>query len=66
MHIEKAYFDQFMRSFKRGEFGTQRLGQAFFDYFSLYKMKETQALCALHEADGEEAMRIIDELFDMS
>lgn len=62
--IEKAEFAYFMGKINRGEFGNQRLGQAFWNHFSLHKMADQSALQNLYEKDGEEALNLIRDLFD--
>lgn len=62
-HIEQRKFDNFMRDFKKGKFGTQRLGQAFFNYFDLHKVDDQTSLHNLYAKDGEHAINSIKEIF---
>lgn len=61
--IEQRKFDEFMRKFKDGKFGTQRLGQAFFNYFDLHKVDDQTSLQNLYAKDGEHAVNSIKEIF---
>ena len=62
-HIEQRKFDEFMRKFKAGKFGTQRLGQAFFNCFDLHKVDDQTSLHNLYAKDGEHAINSIKEIF---
>lgn len=65
MSIEKKAFDVFNEKFKAGEFGTQRFGQAFFDYFKLEKMNNTHLTNAIYNADLKTAKELIKENFSI-
>ncbi len=57
--IDPFEYGKFCRKFKDGEFGTQRLGQAFVNHFRLDRMSEKSFEVALWELDGEEAKAAI-------
>lgn len=62
--IEKKRFDKFVRDFKSGKYGTQRLGQAFENEFRLDKSSiNTYNLWA---KDGDAAMRSIISMVEFS
>ena len=57
MAIEHQTFQEFMSKFKSGHFGSQRLGQAFFNYFELHEKNaaENHRFNKLYELDGPQA-----------
>ena len=55
--IEQRKYDEFMRKFKDGKFGSQRLGQAFFNEFNLHEVDDQASLHNLHAKDVN--MRLI-------
>lgn len=61
--IEQRKFDNFMADFKKGKFGTQRLGQAFYNEFNLHKIDDQASLNNLYAKDGEHAVNSIKEIF---
>lgn len=64
--IEKRKFDRFMARFKKGSYGTQRLGQAFYNHFKLNRLADQSALHCIHSKDGEHALNSIKTLFTFS
>lgn len=42
-----------------------RYGQAFYNYFNLFKMKQTPQLEMLYNLDGWKAEKMIREMFDV-
>lgn len=60
MCIELKAFCAFMST---GKSSAERLGQAFYNHFSLGKMTNQEALCGLYEQDGDEALTTIAKLF---
>ncbi len=62
-HIEQRKFDEFMRKFKAGKFGTQRLGQAFYNEFNLHRIDDQESLHNLYAKDGEHAVSLIKQIF---
>lgn len=56
--IEKYRYDNFCRDFKKGKYGNQRFGQAFYNEFRLDKSSvNTHNIWA---KDGDEAKRSIE------
>lgn len=66
LQIEKHAFDNFMMKFKKGKFGTQRLGQAFYDHFNLHRLTNQEALCNVWAKDGEHTQRCIQMICDFN
>ena len=62
--IEQRKYDEFMRKFNDGKFGTQRLGQAFFNEFNLQKIDDKASLLNLYAKDGQHATNLIKQIFD--
>ena len=56
----------FFRMFGEGSFKGQRLGQAFYNHFKLYRVANQGNLCRLYESDGDKARGLIHQLFDIS
>lgn len=63
--IEQTEYAVFVAKFKAGEFGNQRLGQAFFNHFQLHKMKSDTHLNGLYQKDGDDARIEIHRLFNI-
>jgi hypothetical protein len=61
--IEKKAVERFFRNFNHGLFPSQRVGQAFYNEFNLHKLSDQDALKGLWQADGEEAEKLIREIF---
>jgi hypothetical protein len=64
--LEHRQFAIFTHKFNDGKFGTQRLGQAFYDYFKLDKLSNQAALKNLYAKDGKQAANLIMELFEFN
>ena len=65
--IEKRAYESFRAEFRRGAYGTQRLGQAFCNRFRLDKLSGDQArrhIDNLWNSDGVVAHVLIERLFD--
>lgn len=62
LQLEKAKYNQFLKEYK--EQNGLRLGQSFYDYFKLYRMRERAELDFLYELDGEEAKNGIAQVFE--
>jgi len=62
-HIEQRKFDNFMRDFKAGKYGTQRLGQAFYNEFDLHRIDDQGSLHNLYAKDGQHAVNCIKQIF---
>ena len=63
MQIERAAYEEFVRLWNLGSFEHQRLGQAFYNHFSLHKLTDQARLHGLYEADGKKASGLISRLF---
>jgi len=63
MEIERRAHHQFLDDRRKGKFDNQRLGQAFYNYFSLHKLSDQSKLRNLYEKDGQDAQKIIGEVF---
>ena len=63
--IEQDAFDRFLKKFKAGKFKGQRLGQAFYDEFKLYRMTDQAALFNLYAKDGDHAANLIRQIFKL-
>lgn len=63
LEIERARHDEFQALWERGQFGGQRLGQAFYNHFHLHKLSDQSVLQGLYEADGEKAGALIARVF---
>ena len=66
LQIEQHAFDNFMRKFKKGKFGTQRLGQAFYNHFNLRRLTNQSALLNVWAKEGEHAKRCIQMICDFN
>ncbi len=64
--LEKRKFDAFMQDFKKGKFGSQRLGQAFYNEMNLHKLSNQEQLNNLYGKDGEHAVNSIKVIFDFN
>lgn len=61
--IEKHAVDMFFRQYERGEYPSQRIGQAFYNHFNLHKLSDQNTIGKLWQSDGIEARNMISELF---
>lgn len=61
--LEKAQYEVFLAKFSNKEFGTQRLGQAFYNHFNLHKVTDQDSFGLLYELDGEVAKAQIRKIF---
>ena len=57
--IERAAFDSFHAQWNQGKFWGQRLGQAFFNYFDLHKMRPTPFTDRIWNLDAGPALNEI-------
>lgn len=64
--IEQRAYDNFRRDFDAGKFGTQRLGQAFYDTFKLYRMVNQSLLQNIYAKDGQHAVNCIAEICEFN
>ena len=58
MHIEKRRFDQFIKRYRKGKYGTKTLGQAFYDEFDLHKLSKSKLHWVLH-VDDDTCMKLL-------
>ena len=61
--IERAAYDEFLELWEKGNFESQRLGQAFYNHFRLHRLSDQTLLQGLYESDGKKAHRAIAEIF---
>ncbi len=66
MSIERRRYDTFLGLFKEGKFGTQRLGQAFYDHFKLDRMNDQSKVSGIYARDGEAAKAYIEGVFNIN
>ena len=66
MSIERRSYDNFLGMFKEGKFGTQRLGQAFYDHFKLGRMSDQSKVNGIYARDGEAAKSYIEGVFNIN
>lgn len=64
--IEKRRYEIFLQKFKKELEGKQRLGQAFYDYFKLDRLKDQNKLANIYAKDGEQAKAAILAIFDFT
>ena len=66
MSIVQQEYNNFLKQWNEPSWHRNlRFGQAFYNYFSLFKMKQTPYLEMLYNLDGWKAEKMIRELFDM-
>ena len=65
LELERARYEEFKALWTQGDFGDQRLGQAFYNHFKLHKLKGQTSLHELYEADGDKASSLIHSLFSI-
>lgn len=63
LQLEERAFKNFMQLYKKGKFGNQRLGQAFYDHFKLHRLVDQKQLNNLHSKDGDAAVSCIRSVF---
>ena len=66
MSIEQQEYNNFLKQWNEPSWHRNlRFGQAFYNYFNLFKMKQTPGLEMLYNLDGGEAEKMIREMFDI-
>lgn len=65
LSIQQSNYLTFQKSFLQGKFGRQRYGEAFYDHFSLYRLRDQSKVGNLFAKDGEIAKAAILALFDI-
>ena len=64
--IEAKEWDKFIEQWGTPEWHRNlRFGQAFYNYFNLYKMKQTKELDMLYNSDGDKASKLIHSMFEI-
>lgn len=63
LQLEEKAFKSFMKLFKDGKFGSQRLGQAFYDHFKLHLIVDQKQLNNIYAKDGDAAISCIRSVF---
>lgn len=67
MTIEKDAYDKFMTDFTLGKYGSQRLGQAFYNRFELQKSTANKLMFdRFYNLEGELAKSFINSYFEFS
>lgn len=61
--IEKKEYEIFLRVFAEGGYGSNRLGQAFYNRFNLHRVTDQERFGMLYELDGEVAKAHIQKIF---
>lgn len=64
--IEEVEYHHFRSRFDAGDYGKQRLGQAFYNHFNLHKMTNQTALQNIYDDDGRVAEQKIASLFEFT
>ena len=66
MSIEQHEYNNFLKQWNEPSWHRNlRLGQASYNYFNLFKMKQTTELEMLYNLDASEAEKMIREMFDI-
>lgn len=68
MQLERKAYEEFLRQWKEGLYrnGGLRLGQAFYNSFKLYQLKDQGSLLGLYEKEGQNALDIINQIFQFN
>lgn len=66
MDIESVEYDFFIRNFRQGKFGEQRLGQAFYNHFKLHKLSDQESVNRIYEKNDKDALNIINSVFRLT
>ena len=59
LSLEQRKYDIFLKKFKDGKYGGQRLGQAFYNEFNLNRLNDQAALNNIYAKDGQHALNSI-------
>lgn len=66
MSIEQQEYNNFLKQWNEPSWHRNlRFGQAFYNHFNLFKMKQTPELEMLYNLDGWKAEKMIREMFDV-
>jgi len=63
MELEQFRLGEFRNLWFKGQFGNQRYGQAFYNYFNLHKLADQVGLRNMYELDGDAARKVIGQVF---
>ena len=64
--IKRHKYDRFRRKYKKGSFGTQCFGEAFYAHFKLHRLEDQTVLNNIHAKDGDHAKRSIEQIFEFN
>lgn len=59
--LEKEKYDQFTERFTAGEFGLQRFGQAFYDFFRLAWFTQNPLVVEVYQAPDNDVKELISQ-----
>lgn len=63
LSITRTGYANFLKKHRNGKFGFQKLGQAFYTEFNLYKVVDQTLVKGLQTQDGEQAKNSIQTIF---
>jgi hypothetical protein len=63
LQLEKKAYHDFLKLWHGDKFRELRLGQAFYEHFKLYRLADQDQLHGLYEKDGDEAHKVIGQVF---
>lgn len=63
LQLEKKAYRNFLKLWREDKFCGLRLGQAFYNHFSLHRLVDQDQLRGLYEKDGDEAHKVIGQVF---
>jgi len=64
MQISRSMFNDFKTKWNAGAYSDKRLGQAFYDHFSLEKMSDQTLPNKIYNANSSQALRMIAAIVD--
>lgn len=63
LQLEKRAYHEFLKLWRADKLRGQRLGQAFYNHFRLHRLVDQDQLRGLFNKDGDEAHKIIGQVF---
>lgn len=63
LQLEKKAYHDFLKLWRGDKFRGLRLGQAFYNHFRLHRLTDQDQLRGLYEKDGDEAHKVIGQVF---
>lgn len=63
LQLEKKAYHDFLKLWRADKFRGLRLGQAFYNHFTLHRLADQDQLRGLYEKDGDEAHKVIGQVF---